>query len=171
MVVARGHSCYGMYKTHVKTCKKKFNEIKYFEKTPQMRVGINGVGTKRVKFSLPDNASDKEVMGDEEYKDTKAIWDDDKVKDPRGLEQGKKYLALEMVEPHEKRTIGVHRTISFKNNGASNKGEPRDCIKKIQDEMNSLRIKGIDIDEVLSVLVKIMKKVKSCVGLTSMELN
>ena len=136
-----------------------------------MRVGINGVGTKRVKFSLPDIASDKEVMGDEEYKDTKAIRDDDKVKDPRGLKQGEKYPPLEMVEPHEKRTIGVHLTVSFENNGAADKGEPSNWIKEIQDEMNSLRMKGIDIDEVLSVLVKIRKKVKSCVGLTSMKLN
>ena len=37
--------------------------------------------------------------------------------------------------------------------------------------MNSLRMKGIDIDEVFSVLVKIMKKVKPCVGLTSTKLN
>ena len=61
-----------MYMTHVKTCKKKFNEIKDFEKTPQMRVEINGVDTKRVKFSLPDSASDEEVIGDEEYEDAKA---------------------------------------------------------------------------------------------------
>ena len=50
MVVARGHACWGMYRTHVKICKKKFNEIKDFEKTPKMSVGINGVETKRVKF-------------------------------------------------------------------------------------------------------------------------
>ena len=31
-----------MYKTHVKTCKKKLNEIKDFERTPKMRVGIDG---------------------------------------------------------------------------------------------------------------------------------
>ena len=37
--------------------------------------------------------------------------------------------------------------------------------------MNSLRMKGIDIDEVFSVLVKIMKKVKLKVGLTDMDLN
>ena len=28
LVVARGHACCGMYMTHVKTYKKKFNEIK-----------------------------------------------------------------------------------------------------------------------------------------------
>ena len=55
-----------MCMTHVKTCKKKFNEVKNFEKTPQLRVGINGVNTKRVKFSLPDSALEEEVVGDEE---------------------------------------------------------------------------------------------------------
>ena len=58
--------------THVKTYKKNFNEIKDFEKTQQMRVEINGVDTKRVKFSLPDSASDEEVISDEEYEDVKA---------------------------------------------------------------------------------------------------
>ena len=58
--------------THVKTCKKKFNEVKNFEKTPQLRVGINGVNTKRVKFLLPDSALEEEVVGDEEYEDAKA---------------------------------------------------------------------------------------------------
>ena len=65
--------------------KKKFNEIKNFEKTPKMNVGINGVKTKRVKFSLPNSASEEEVGGDEEYEDAEAKWDDDEVKDPRGL--------------------------------------------------------------------------------------
>ena len=88
LVVVRGHACYSMYRTHVKTCKKKFNEIKDFEKTPQLRVKINGVDTKRVKFSLPNSASGEEVIGDEEYEDAKAIWDDDEVKDIGGLEQG-----------------------------------------------------------------------------------
>ena len=37
--------------------------------------------------------------------------------------------------------------------------------------MNSLRMKGIDLDEVFLVLVKIMKKVKLEVGLTNMDLN
>ena len=37
--------------------------------------------------------------------------------------------------------------------------------------MNSLRMKGIDIDEVFSVLMKIMKKVKLEVGLTTIDLN
>ena len=30
-----------------------------------MRVGINGVDTKRVKFSLPNSAAEEEVVGDE----------------------------------------------------------------------------------------------------------
>ena len=47
----------------MKTYKKKFNEIKNFEKTPKMSVGINGVETKRVKFSLPNSASEKEEIG------------------------------------------------------------------------------------------------------------
>ena len=34
-----------------------------------------------------------------------------------------------------------------------------------------MRMKGIDIDEVFSVLVKIMKKVKLEVGLTDLDLN
>jgi len=86
LVVARGHACCGLYRTHVKTCKKKFNEIKNFKKTPKMSVGINGVETKRVKFSLPNSASEEEVVGDEEYENVKAAWDDDKVKDLGGLE-------------------------------------------------------------------------------------
>ena len=150
----------------MKTSKKKFNEIKNFEKTTKMNVGINGVETKRVKFSLPNSASEEEVVGDEEYEDAKATWDDDEVKDPRGLEQGEQYPPLEIVEPHEKRTTGEHQTISFENNWASDEGEPRDWIKDIQDEINYLKMKGIDIDEVFSVLVKIMKKIKPCVGLT-----
>ena len=56
----------------MKTYKKKFNEIKNFEKTPKMSVGINDVNTKRVKFSLPNSASKEEVVGDEEYEDAKA---------------------------------------------------------------------------------------------------
>ena len=137
LVVTRGHACCSLYRTHVKTYKEKFNEIKDFEKTPKMRVGINGVKTKRVKFSLPNSALEEEVVGDEEYEDAKAIWDDDEVKDPRDLEQG----------------------------------EPRDWIKEIQDKINYLRIKGIVVDEVFSVLVKIINKIKPCVGLTDTKLN
>ena len=89
---------------------------------------------------------------------------------PKGLERGEQYPSLEIVEPHEKRTIGKHHTISFKNNWASDEGEPRDWIKEIQDEINYLRMKGIDVDEVSSVLMKIMKKVKPCVGLIDIKL-
>ena len=63
----------------MKTCKKKFNVIKNFEKTPKMSVGINGVKIKRVKFSLPNSALEEEVIGDEEYEDAKATWDDEEV--------------------------------------------------------------------------------------------
>ena len=66
VVVVKGHACCGMYKTHVKTYKKKCNEIKFFENNPKISVGINGVETKRVKFSLPNSASEEEVVGDEE---------------------------------------------------------------------------------------------------------
>ena len=108
LVVVRGHACCGMYMTHVKTCKIKFNEIKDFDNTPQMRVGIDDDDVKRVKFSLPNSSSNEQVIGDKEYKDAKATWDDDEVKDPRGLEHGEQYPPLEIVEPREKRTIGEH---------------------------------------------------------------
>ena len=133
---------WGMYRTHVKIYKKKFNEIKDFEKTPKMSVGINGVETKRMKFSLPSSASEKEVVGDEEYEDAKATWDDDEAQDPRALKQGEHYPLVEIVEPHEKRITREHRTVSFKNNWAFGEGEPRDWIKEIQDEMNSLGWRG-----------------------------
>ena len=87
----------------MKTCRKKFNEIKNFEKTPKMSVVINGVETKNVKFSLPNSALEEEVVGDEEYENVKAAWDDDKVKDLGGLEQGEQYPPLDIVEPHKKR--------------------------------------------------------------------
>ena len=93
------------------------------------------------------------------------------MKDPRGLEQGEQYPSLEIVEPHEKRIAREHRIVSFKNNWDSDEGEPRDWIKDIRDEINYLRMKGIDVDEVVSVLMKIMKKVKLGVGLTDIELN
>ena len=160
-----------MYKTRVKTCKKKFNEIKDFEKTLKIKVGIDGDDVKRVKFSFPNSASEEEVVGDEENEDAEAKWDDNEVKNPRGLEQKEQYPPLEIVEPREKRTTGEHQIVIFKNNWASNEGEPRDWIKDIQDEINYLRMKGIDMIEVFLVLVKITKKVKPHVGLTSVELN
>ena len=155
----------------MKIYKKKFDDIKDFEKTLKMRVGINGVDTKRVKFSFFDSASEEEVVGDEEYEDVKVTWDDDEVKDPRGLEQGEQYPSLEIVEPRKKRTTGEYRTVSFKNNWVSNEGELRDWIKDIQDEINCLRMKRIDADEVFSMLMKIMKKVKLKVVLTDMDSN
>ena len=99
LVVARGNACCGMYRTHVKTYKKKLNEIKDFEKTPQMRVGINGVDTKRMRFSFLDSALKEEVIGDEEYEDAKSTWNDDEVKDLGGLRQGEQYPSLKIVEP------------------------------------------------------------------------
>ena len=40
LVVARRYACCGMYRIHVKTCKKNFNEIKDIKNTPQIRVKI-----------------------------------------------------------------------------------------------------------------------------------
>ena len=88
-----------------------------------------------------------------------------------GLEQGEQYPPLEIVEHHKKRTTREHQIVSFKNNWPSDEGEPRDWIKEIQDEINTLKLKGIDVDDVFSMLVKIMKKVKPYVGLTGTELN
>ena len=93
------------------------------------------------------------------------------MKDLGGLKQGEHYFPLEIEELHEKMTIGEYQIVSFKNNWASDEGEPRDWIKEIQNEMNSLRMKGIDVDEVFSVLVKIMKKVNLGVDLTNMASN
>ena len=50
-------------------------------------------------------------------------------------------------------------------------GEPRNWIKDIQSEINSLRTKGINFDEIFSVLVKIMKKVESGIDLAGMDSN
>ena len=109
LVIARGRACCGIYKTHVKACKKKFNAVKDYEKTPQLRVGINGVDTKRVKFSLPDSALDEEmIIGDEKYKYAKVTKDDDEVKNLGGLKQGEQHPTLQVVEPYEKRPIGEH---------------------------------------------------------------
>ena len=93
MVVVRGHICFGLYKTRVKACKKKFNAVETIEKTPQLRVKVNCVTPKRVKFSLPDSATDGGV-----------ICVDDEVKDSKDLKQGERVPALEMVEPHRKRS-------------------------------------------------------------------
>ena len=89
MVVARGHICYGLYKTRVKACKKKFNAVGTIEKTPQLRVKVNCVTPKRIKFSLADSATDGGAICDEEYRNGKpATCDEDEVKDSKDLEQG-----------------------------------------------------------------------------------
>ena len=62
LVIAKGLVCCVMYKTHVRACKKKSNAIKVYEKTPRLRVNINGVTTKRVKFSLPESDLNEKVI-------------------------------------------------------------------------------------------------------------
>ena len=157
-----------MYKTHVRTCKKKFNAVKVFEKTPQLRVDINGVAAKRVEFSQLDSDLNEEVTFDEKYHDA---GKNDEVKDREGLEQGEQYPLLEIVETLERRYIEEHQTVSFENIWASDEENPRNWTKDIQSEINSLRTKGINFDEIFSVLVKIMKKVEFGVGLVEMNSN
>ena len=107
MVVARGHICYGLYKTRVKACKKKFNAVGTIEKTPQLRVKVNCVTPKRIKFSLADSATDGGAICDEEYRNGKpATCDEDEEKDSKDLEQREQAPTLEMVKPHEKRSTG-----------------------------------------------------------------
>ena len=67
----------------MRACKKKFNAVKIFEKTPQLRVDINGVAAKRVKFSLPESDLNEKVIFDEKYHDARK---NDEVKDHEGLE-------------------------------------------------------------------------------------
>ena len=50
-------------------------------------------------------------------------------------------------------------------------GEPRNWIKDIQSEINSLRMKGINFDEIFLMLMKIMKKVESSIDLASTNSN
>ena len=50
-------------------------------------------------------------------------------------------------------------------------GEPRNWIKDIQGELNYLRMKGINFDDIFSMLVKIMKKVELGAGLTGINSN
>ena len=123
-----------MYRTHVKAWKKKYNTVKVFEKTQQLRVYINGVAAKRVKFSLPESDLNEKVLFDEKYYDARK---NDEMKDHEGLEQG----------------------------------EPRNWIKDIQSEINFLRMKRINSDEIFSVLMKIMKKVESDIDLAGMKFN
>ena len=168
LVIARRRACCGMYRTHVRTCKKKSNAVKVFEKTPQLRVDSNCVVAKRVKFSLLDSDLNEEVIFDEKYHDAKK---NDEVKDCEGLEQGKQYPPLEIVEPLERRCTEEHQAVSFKNIWASDEGEPRNWIRDIQDEINYLKMKGINFDDIFSMLVKIMKKVESGIDLASMNSN
>ena len=72
-----------MYKTHVRACEKKYNVVKVFEKTQQLRVDINGVVAKRVKFSLPESDLNEKVIFEEKYHDARK---NDEVKDHEGLE-------------------------------------------------------------------------------------
>ena len=166
LVVARGHACSGMYRTHVRTCKKKFNAVKVFKKTPLLRVDINGVAAKRVEFSRLDSDLNEEVTFDEKYHDA---GKNDEVKDREGLEQGEQYPLLEIVETLERRYIEEHQTVSFGNIWASDEENPRNWTKDIQSEINFSRMKDIDFDEIFSVLVKVMKKVWPDVGLTSVN--
>ena len=75
------------------------------------------------------------MIFDETYHDAKK---NDEVKDREGLENGEQYSPLEVVELLERRCIEEHHAISFKNIWASNDGEPRNWIKDIQSEINSL---------------------------------
>ena len=67
--------------------------------------------------------------------------------------------------------IEEYRAIRFENIWTSNKRELRNWIKDIQSEINSLRKKCINFDEIFLVLVKIMKKVESSVGLIGINFN
>ena len=152
LVIARGRACCSMYNTHVRTCKKKSNAVKVFEKTPPLRVDSNGVAAKRVKFSLPNSDLNEDVIFDEKYHDVRM---NDKVKDHEGLEQEEQYFSLGIVEPLEMRCTEEHQAVSFENICASNEGELRNWIKDIQGEINYLKMKGINFNEIFSVLVKI----------------
>ena len=67
--------------------------------------------------------------------------------------------------------IEEYRAIRFENIWTSNKRELRNWIKDIQSEINSLRKKCINFDEIFLVLVKITKKVESSVGLVGINFN
>ena len=67
--------------------------------------------------------------------------------------------------------IEEYRAIRFENIWTSNKRELRNWIKDIQSEINSLRKKCINFDEIFLVLVKIMKKVESSVGSVGINFN
>jgi hypothetical protein len=76
-----------------------------------------------------------------------------------------------MVKHHEKRSTRECRTVNFKNIWSSDEGELENWIKDIQGEINSLRMKGIDIDEVFSLLVKMMKKLEFRANSAGMDSN
>jgi hypothetical protein len=172
MVVARGRICCGLYKTRVKACKKKFNAVGTIEKTLQLRVMVNSVAPKRVEFSLPNSATDGGAICDEECRDGKpATCDEDEVKESKDLKQEERAPTLEMVKPHEKRPTGECRKDNFKNIWSSDEGEPENWIKDIQGEINSLRMKGINIEEVFSLLVKTMMKLELRANPAGMDSN
>ena len=52
----------------MKAYKKKFNVVEAIKKTPQLRVKVNSVAPKRVKFSLPGNATDGGAICNEEHR-------------------------------------------------------------------------------------------------------
>ena len=58
-----------------------------------------------------------------------------------------------------------------KNIWVFDEGEPENWIKDIQGEINSLRMKGIDIDMIFSLLVKMLKKLELCASPTGMDSN
>ena len=62
-------------------------------------------------------------------------------------------------------------TVISKNIWVSDKGEPENWIKNIQGEINLLRMKGININVVFSLLVKMMKKLELYTSPTGMDSN
>ena len=69
------------------------------------------------------------------------------------------------------RCFEEYRAISFENIWDSNERKLRNWIKDIQSEINSLRKKCINFDEIFSLLVKIMKKVEFSVNLVEINFN
>ena len=137
-----------------------------------MRVKVNYVTPKRVKFSLADSVADGGVICDEEYRNGKpATCDEDEEKDSKYLEQREQAPTLEMVKPHEKRSIGECRKDNSNNIWVFDEGEPENWIKDIQGEINSLRMKGIDIDVVFSLLVKMKEKLELRASPAGMDSN
>jgi hypothetical protein len=55
--------------------------------------------------------------------------------------------------------------------GFLTRGRQRIGLRIIQGEINSFRVKGIDIDDVFSVLVKMMKKLELRASLADMDSN